>query len=322
VMNPRVVKLLIRLYPSGWRARYGEEFRTLLDEQPATLGGLTNIIICSFYERARLLKVNLVKEVKSSITLILFAGMATLAAGANFYFTVDDAPLAAAIQAHTPLAACWLVMAAGSVLAIAGLAVACVPVLWSMVWFAWVSRRRDIALQLFFAPGALSAVLLWIVGVVAWTHWAPLPWAVTGDWPAPLNWPPLRVRWELCWVTLALFAFGVIGSAMSLRRTVALIESARRTTAPAALKWPSLQRVRSFALAISVATICTAAGAAVFGILADAYSPAAFQGRFGFLASTVLVSWLASIGLLVASAAAALAAFSAPAVRAQNQFND
>jgi len=64
-MKPQVVRLLVGLYPAGWRARYGEEFRTLLEEQPATLGGLTNIIGCALYERAGLLGGKLVKEVKN-----------------------------------------------------------------------------------------------------------------------------------------------------------------------------------------------------------------------------------------------------------------
>lgn len=249
------------------------------------------------------------KEVKSSRTLILFAGVATLTASANLYFTVDDTPLAAMVQSHSSLAACWFVMEGGSVLALAGLAAASVPVLWAMARFAWVGRRTDIGLRLAFAPGALMAALLWIIGVVARTHWAPLPWAVTGDWLAPANWPPLKVRWELCWVTLALLAGCVIGSAMSLRQAMALIESSPQTHAHPALKWASLHRMRTSALAICVATICTMGGAAVGGVLADCYSPTAFQARFGFLASTVLVSWLASFGLLGASAAAALGSF-------------
>ena len=142
-MKPRFVKLLIGLYPRGWRARYGEEFRTLLEEQPTTLGGLTNIIRCALSERLRLAGGHLMKDVKSSLMLFLFAGVATLAAGANLYFIVDDTPLAAAMQAHSALAACWLAMAAGSVLAIAGVAVASVPVLWAMARFAGIISKRS-----------------------------------------------------------------------------------------------------------------------------------------------------------------------------------
>lgn len=308
-MKPDLVKALIALYPRKWRERYGDEFSRMLEDQAITIRAIFDIIVCALYARVCLLGVNLMKEVKSSLTLILFAGVATLAAGANLFFTVDDSPLATAMQAHSTLAACWLVMAAGSVLSVAGLAVASLPIFWAMVRFAWGHRRMDIGLRLFFAPVAFFLALLWIVGVVACTHWAPLPWAVTGDWPAPANWPLLKVRWELCWVTLALLAFGVIGSAMSLRNAMALIESAPRTTAPTSFKWPSLHRMRTFAFVVFVATICTMAGAAVGGVLADSYSPNLSHARLGFVATTASVSWLVSIGLLATAAAAALVSF-------------
>jgi hypothetical protein len=298
--------MLIASYPLKWRARYGDEFAAMLEKQPTTLGDVFNIVGCASNERWRSLGDNLMRQVNSSLALILFAGVATLAAGANLYFTVDDTPLAATIQAHRSLSACWLAVAAGSLLAGVGLAIASVPVLWTMARFAWVGRRTDIGLRLAFAAGALVAVLLWIVGVVVWAHWAPLPWAVTGDWLAPTNWPPVKVRWKLWWVTLALLACAVIGSAMSLRQAMAMIKSSPQTPGLSALSWPSLHRMRTFALAICIVTICTMAGAAVGGVLADSYSPALFQARSGFLASSVLVSWLASVGLLGAAAAAAV----------------
>ncbi len=308
-MKSHVVKLLIRIYPASWRARYGGEFRSLLEKQPATLGVLINIIGCALYERVCLLGDNLLKVVKSSITLILFAGVATLTACANLYFMVDDSPIAAAMQAHSSLTACWLAMVAGSILAIAGLVVSGVPVFWAMVRFAWIGRRMDIGLRLAFAVGALTAPLLWIFVVVARTHWAPLPWAVTGDWLVPANWPTLEVRWQLCWVTLALLAGAFVSSAMSLRQARTLIRSSPQTHALPALKWPLLHRMPTFALAACMAPVCALAGAAVGGVLADSYSPGASQARIGFLASTASISWLASISLLVGAAAAALRGF-------------
>jgi hypothetical protein len=40
------------MYPPEWRARYGEEFKALLEDHPATLGKITNIISCALFERA------------------------------------------------------------------------------------------------------------------------------------------------------------------------------------------------------------------------------------------------------------------------------
>lgn len=49
-----------------------------------------------------------------------------------------------------------------------------------------------------------------------------------------------------------------------------------------------------------------AAGVAGWGLLANQYSPAAFQSRFGPLETTTPVSWLSSLTLFVASAVMAI----------------
>jgi hypothetical protein len=38
------VKALLRLYPKAWRARYGAEFAEILEEQPASLGLVMDVI--------------------------------------------------------------------------------------------------------------------------------------------------------------------------------------------------------------------------------------------------------------------------------------
>lgn len=43
-MNPRLARLLIRLYPKAWRERYGDEFESLLQAGSPDLRTVTNII--------------------------------------------------------------------------------------------------------------------------------------------------------------------------------------------------------------------------------------------------------------------------------------
>jgi hypothetical protein len=43
-MNPRLARLLTRLYPPHWRERYGEEFQTLLEMGPSNVRTIANSI--------------------------------------------------------------------------------------------------------------------------------------------------------------------------------------------------------------------------------------------------------------------------------------
>jgi hypothetical protein len=43
-MNPRLVRLLTRLYPRRWRERYGEEFEVLLLDDRRSLRALVNVV--------------------------------------------------------------------------------------------------------------------------------------------------------------------------------------------------------------------------------------------------------------------------------------
>jgi len=50
-MNPKLARLLLRLYPRAWRDRYGEEFATLLESNPSGLGTAVNVVWSALQER-------------------------------------------------------------------------------------------------------------------------------------------------------------------------------------------------------------------------------------------------------------------------------
>lgn len=50
-MNPRLARLLTRLYPRVWRVRYGEEFEQLLRNERGGLRTLANVVCSALYER-------------------------------------------------------------------------------------------------------------------------------------------------------------------------------------------------------------------------------------------------------------------------------
>jgi len=58
-----------------------------------------------------------------SLALMLYAYLGAIAAGINFYWSVDDTPLAAAMYDHSALVTSWNPVRAGSLLALAAVAI-------------------------------------------------------------------------------------------------------------------------------------------------------------------------------------------------------
>ena len=52
-MNPRLARLLVRLYPRPWRERYGAEFEALLEDGSGGFGAAANVAWSALRERVR-----------------------------------------------------------------------------------------------------------------------------------------------------------------------------------------------------------------------------------------------------------------------------
>jgi len=50
-MNPRLARLLVRLYPRAWRERYGSEFSALLEAGGGGVRAAANVVWSAMYER-------------------------------------------------------------------------------------------------------------------------------------------------------------------------------------------------------------------------------------------------------------------------------
>lgn len=50
-MNPRLARLLTRLYPGAWKERYGTEFEAFLQSGSGDLRTLANVVCSALYER-------------------------------------------------------------------------------------------------------------------------------------------------------------------------------------------------------------------------------------------------------------------------------
>ena len=299
-MNRRAAGWLIRIYPVAWRARYGEEFLALIQERSVTPRETLNVIGCALYERVRSSGVYKMSKQQYSLVLMVYAYLAAIAAGLNLYWTVDDTPLVDAMRAHPALFACWNLVAAGSLAALAAAVALGLPSLWAMIRFARTERRRDVLARLAVPPCAAVLILLWIVAVAIKTGWAPLCWDVMGQPGA---------RWALSSVTLMLFAAGILGSAISIRQAVqrSSLSEQQLTLFGRPISVRPLQLAKIPALVLAGSIIVMAVGVTGWGLLADQYAPQAFHAHDGgFFGASNIVSWIGSVALFVGSAVTAL----------------
>jgi hypothetical protein len=140
-MNARLVRHLAGLYPPEWRIRYRQEFQDFLAAHPSNLRTILNVVGWAMCERIFSLGRFKMDRRQHSLTLMLFAYLAAIAGGVNFYWTVDDTPLATAMRDHAALSASWNLILAGSVLALAAVAMVGIPMLLTM-------KRRDVVYRL------------------------------------------------------------------------------------------------------------------------------------------------------------------------------
>jgi hypothetical protein len=236
---------------------------------------------------------------QDSLVLMLYAYLAAIAAGVNFYWTVDDTPLATAMHNHPALFASWTLIGAGSLLAFAAVAMVCIPVFLTMVEAAGAVRRWDVVRRLAVPPCAALLTLTWMVATARLFggHWVATPWDVAGDWTAPADWPPLTTRWLLSSVTFVLMMTGLIVSAIAVRQAVLRSDLSKRRRL-----WFAAP---SMLLAGSV--VVMALGVLAWGRFVQQYAAFDFHARNGGLfSSTNFASWSASCVVFLAAAVTAV----------------
>jgi hypothetical protein len=307
-VTPELARRLVAFYPSAWRARYGAEFVTFLEDRPAAVGAILNVLGWAVVEHVRGISGPVLDGRQRSLILMTYAYLAALAAGLNFYWTVDDTALATLLQGQWALFGSFHLIAAGSQLAL--FAVALIEARVLILSFGAAERRRGVLVRVA-APLMIAIVtLVWMLAAAAWSRqrwgraWVPTPWDVAGDWTAPAGWPPLCTRTVLGAISLVLLVAGLIMSGKYVAEAVRRSDLSRIT--------PIWFRGASVALATSVIMMST--GVVAWGWSAERYAPSAFHARNGGLFdSTNLFSWALSAALFLASAALAIKSRSAAA---------
>jgi hypothetical protein len=239
---------------------------------------------------------------RKSLALMLYALLAVLAAGMNFYWTVEDTPLAAVMRAHSALSVTWNLVRLDALLAVMAVTVVAVPLFFTIVRTAAVRRKWDVILRLAVPPCAAVIVLGWLVGATQLSsgHWVPTPWDVSGDWTAPAAWPSLHTRIVLSSVTFLLLIIGLVASAISIKQVIA------RSDLSGHKRVCFIASSLLFAASVAVMAI----GVSAWGWFVQQYATYDFHARNGGLfTSTNFASWAASC--LVYFLAATIAAQSA-----------
>jgi len=298
-MNARLARWLTSLYPPMWRARYGDEFTAFLEQQPTTLPAILNVIGSALLEQLRAAGDFHMNARQRTLVLMAFAYLAAVAAGVNFYWTVNDTPLAAVMRSHTELSASFRAVAFGSVAAFAVVSAISLPITTSIAVDAIKGRRWRTLGRIAVPFGAAFIVMIWLVvgTIITGRHWVATPWDVTGDWPAPAEWPPLAIRWTMGSVTFALLVCALAASAVAASQVIRESDFSRYRSV-----W---FRSASLALAVSVAIMTV--GVAGWGWFAQQYAAGDFHARNGGLFnSTNVFSWAASCLVFTAASVMAL----------------
>jgi len=309
-MNPRFARLLTRLYPRGWKLRYGAEFEALLEMGGGDFRTSANVIWSALLEHIFSLRGLNMNRLSRSLAVILCAYVAVIVAGLNLYATTDDSSLATVMQTHMGLSTAWKAIALGSVVAFMGAAAMLLPLLVGALRFALAEKRRDILLRLLAAPAAAGILAAWVAGAffVLGGHWAPAPWAIAGDWTAPANWPPLQMRWAFGSSTAGLAFMLLIVSSISVYQAIqrTRFDAMRFSFLHRLVAINPLRFARIPGMVTSVAMAVMTIGVLVWGLIANLDATVAFHEYFGPLHTTAFVSWMGSVCVFAVASVAAL----------------
>jgi hypothetical protein len=311
-MSPALARLLTRLYPRRWRDRYGAEFEMMLLEGSGGIRTSANVLWSAFSEHILSFRGVNMNRLSGSLAAILCAYVAVIAAGLNFYATIDDSPLATETRTTLGLSGGWNLVALGSIVALVGAICTLAPLAIGALRFALSQKRNDILIRIMVAPSLACVLAAWVMGtfLVLGSHWAPLPWAVAGDWTASAVWPSLQTRWMLGSITAALSIVLMVAS------FVCVYQAIQRTqfdelrfnfrNRPAVIHPLRLARIPG--IITGAAILLMTIGIFVWGLTAIMQASAGFYEYFGPLHTTAFVSWIASLGVFAVSSVVALRA--------------
>jgi len=275
---------LLRLYPTAWRSRYGEEFAALLDDYPLTPFALLDVCLGALDAHiapqdatGRILRA-LHQPRRSAIT-VFCAYIAFVIAGLAYNQMIED-DLPALDTSHPAIAAAYHVILYGSAVALLAVLAGGLPIALAVARRALVARRKDILLLFAVPPLSLAVWLMW--------GWINLNMIVPSNahYAVPaVHHPPsnlLFVSW------FAAFGLAALASTAAVSIAVSRCEVApslfRRALAPAALA--------------TLLMLIMLSGAVAWGLFVRAEMPDYLDRTAGPLGETIYVAWLGQVAVM------------------------
>jgi hypothetical protein len=172
--SPAVRSWALRLYPSDWRARYGDEFAALLEDYPLTPFALFDIFLGAldarltpFDENGRILR--MLNQPRRSVITVFIAYIAFVLAGINYQRMIED-DIKTLNPAHPAVAAAYNVVYWASAVSLLAVVAGGLPIGLAIARRALTQRRWDILALLAVPPLSLAIWLGWtwvLLNVVA-----------------------------------------------------------------------------------------------------------------------------------------------------------
>lgn len=264
-----LARSLLSLYPRTWRERYGEEFSAMLEQCPLSLTDTLTIVHGAFDahlhpqfgttglpypEKARLM----LRALRSSLISVFCAYIGFIVAGCVFAKMMEEG-IGQVTQASMPLFTLYVLVFAGSIIALGAMLIGGLPVILAIIRRAIATRRIGPLLLLSVPPFAFAALLLFIH-----LQKAPVPRIIA------------QISFAAFFLTMAAISATAVSTAI-----------ARSEIQPALLRFAT-----PLAAIVTGAMLLMLIGTFGWGLSLRASDPEIFLSYHGFMDASTAVTWL------------------------------
>jgi hypothetical protein len=268
-IGDRMRDLLVNLYPERWRARYGEEYRALLEQLSLTPRLLVDIVMAATaahldpkWEPAR---PAVLRRLRAEELVVLMAWLALVVAGSGFQKLTEDPAFAAAASTDPLVGLAMVLVVGGAMVSLVAVLAGASPIVLAIIRSAFVGRRPGTILLL-----ATPLVLLggWVLATLLLVAAVPAP-ATT------LSRAALLAAWAGSFVIAITLGAAAVAAA-AIRSSVPLA-CYRLAVVPAGVT------------ATAMAVVCVGVG--LWGAALAVRAPTLFWSDGGLVATATAASW-------------------------------